>query len=141
MAAGKHNFLIEQGADFIPTVQFLTAPVDPDNAPETPGPPVDITGWDARMQVREGPNKAGGTIILDLTLGAGEIVIVAPATDGTFQIVVDAATTAALTAAQFANGAFYDFEAIDTPGVLGIAGAVYRLLEGRVKFSENVTVP
>ena len=141
MAAGKHNFLIEQGADFIPTIQFLTPPPDPIGAPETPGPPVDIVGWDARMQVREGPNKAGGTIILDLTLGAAEIAIVAPSTDGTFQVLVTAAVTAALTASQFANGAFYDFEAIDTPGVLGIAGAVYRLLEGRVKFSENVTVP
>lgn len=140
MAAGKHNFLIEQGSDFIPTIQFLTPPPDPVTAPEVPGPPVDIAGWDARMQVREGPNKAGGTIILDLTLGAAEIAIVAPSTDGTFQILVDAAATAALTAAQFADGAFYDFEAIDTPGVLGIAGAVYRLLEGRVKFSENVTV-
>ncbi len=140
MAAGKHNFLIEQGADFIPTIQFLTPPPDPVNAPETPGPPVDIVGWDARMQVRQGPNKAGGTIILDLTLGAGEIAIVAPSTDGTFQILVTDAVTAALTAAEFVNGAFYDFEAIDTPGVLGIAGAVYRLLEGRVKFSENVTV-
>jgi hypothetical protein len=140
MAAGKHNFLIEQGADFIPTIQFLTPPPDPVNAPETPGPPVDIVGWDARMQVREGPTK-GGTIILDLTLGAAEIAIVAPSTDGTFQVLVTAAVTAALTASQFANGAFYDFEAIDTPGVLGIAGAVYRLLEGRVKFSENVTIP
>jgi hypothetical protein len=140
MAAGKHNFLIEQGADFIPTIQFLTPPPDPVGAPETPGPPVDIVGWDARMQVREGPAKAGGTIILDLTLGAGEIAILSPSTDGTFQVLVTAAVTAALLETQFTNGAFYDFEAIDTPGVLGIAGAVYRLLEGRVKFSENVTV-
>lgn len=141
MSAGKHNFLIEQGADFIQTVQFLTPPVDPINAPDTPGPPVDITGWDARMQVREGPNKAGGTIILDLDITGGEISILAPASNGTFQIAVDDATTAALLASQFAQGAFHDFEAIDTPGVLGIAGAVYRLIEGSVKFSENVTVP
>ncbi len=140
MAAGKHNFLIEQGADFIQTIQFLTPPLDPINAPDTPGPPVDITGWDARMQVREGPTRSG-TIILDLTLGAGEIVIVSPATDGTFQVQVTDTVTAALLATQFANGAFHDFEAIDTPGILGIAGAVYRLIEGSVKFSENVTVP
>lgn len=141
MAAGKHNFLIEQGADFIQTIQFLTPPVDPINAPDTPGPPVDITGWDARMQVREGPDRAGGTIILDLDIVGGEISLVTPETDGTFQVAVTAAVTAALTAAQFANGAFYDFEAIDTPGILGVAGAVYRLIEGTVKFSENVTVP
>jgi len=140
MSAGKHNFLIEQGADFIQTIQFLTPPVDPINAPDTPGPPVDITSWTARMQVREDPGP-GGTIILDLDTVGGEITIVAPATDGTFQVAVTAAATAALTAAQFASGAFYDFEAVDVPGVLGIAGAVYRLIEGSVKFTENVTVP
>lgn len=140
MSAGKHNFLIEQGADFIQTIQFLTPPVDPINAPDTPGPPVDITSWTARMQVREAPGP-GGTIILDLDTAGGEITIVAPATNGTFQVAVDDTATAALTASQFASGAFYDFEAIDVPGVLGIAGAVYRLLEGTVKFTENVTVP
>lgn len=140
MSAGKHNFLIEQGADFIQTIQFLTPPVDPINAPDTPGPPVDITSWTARMQVREDPGP-GGTIILDLDTVGGEITIVAPASNGTFQVAVTAAATAALTATQFASGAFYDFEAVDVPGVLGIAGAVYRLLEGTVKFTENVTVP
>jgi hypothetical protein len=140
MAAGKHNFLIEQGADFIQTIQFLTPPLDPKNAPDTPGPPVDITGWDARMQVRESPGP-GGTIILDLDIVGGEISILTPASDGTFQVAVTDTVTAALLASQFANGAFHDFEAIDTPGVLGIAGAVYRLLEGRVTFKENVTVP
>lgn len=140
MSAGKHNFLIEQGASFIQTVQFLTPPVDPINAPDTPGPPVDITGWDARMDIRDGPTTTD-TIILSLDIVGGEISILSPPTDGTFQIAVTAAITAALTAAQFASGAFYDFEAIDTPGVLGIAGAVYRLIEGGVKFNENVTLP
>lgn len=139
MSAGKHNYTIEQGADFIETVEFHEAPVDPDNDPDTPGPPVDVTGWDARMQVRETPGP-GGTVILDLTLTGGEISI-PNGVDGIFQIAVTDTVTAALTAAQFAEGAFYDFEAIDTPGELGIAGAVYRLIEGRVKFRENVTVP
>ena len=136
MEAGKFNFLIVQGSDFIETIQFLEAPPDPLD-PDTPGPPVDVTGWSARMQVRETPGPSG-TIILDL--GASEITIPS-GTDGVFQIHVDEPTTKALTAAQFAKGAFYDFEAIDTPGVLGIAGAVYRLVEGRMKFKENVTVP
>jgi len=70
MSAGKFNFLIEQGADFIETITFLEAPVDPISDPDTPGPPVDITGWDARMQVREDPGP-GGTIILDLTVSGG----------------------------------------------------------------------
>lgn len=140
MTAGKHNFVIEQGADFIQTVQFLEPPVDPVNDPDTPGPPVDITGWDARMDIREGP-RTTDTLILGLDITGGEISILTPASDGTFQIAVTAAVTAALTEAQFANGAFYDFEAIDTPGILGVAGAVYRLIEGQVKFKINVTLP
>ena len=140
MAAGRHNFLIEQGASFIQTVQFLSPPVDPVNAPDTPGPPIDITGWDARMDIREGPMTTD-TLILGLDITGGEISILTPPTDGIFQINVTAAVTAALTAAQFSPRAFYDFEAIDTPGVLGIVGAVYRLLEGGIKFNENVTLP
>lgn len=139
MAAGKHNYLIEQGADFIETIQYLSPPVDPDNDPETPGPPIDITGWDARMQIRESPGF-GGTLIADLTTGGGEITLL-DAANGIFQVRIPEATTAAYTNAQFTPAAFYDFEAIDTPGSEGPAGAVYRLIQGRVKFDRNITVP
>lgn len=140
MAAGKHTYLIEQGADFIEVIEYLNPPVDPINAPLTPGPPIDITGWDARMQIREGSVPPGGTLIADLTTGGGEITLPGPLL-GQFQVRITTALTTLMTATQFASGAVYDFEAIDTPGSIGPAGAVYRLLQGGVKFSENVTLP
>lgn len=129
MAAGKHNFKIEQGATFDPIIQYLEPPPDPDNAPNTPGDPIDITGYDARMKVRTGSKT--GTEFLDLTIGSG--IVILDALLGKFQLDVDDATTDALTEANFVGGAFYDFEIIDT------ASKVIRLIEGTVSFSLNVT--
>jgi hypothetical protein len=131
MAAGKHNFTIEQGADFDPFITYRNPPVDPINDPDTPGAPIDITGFGARMQVRTASKN--GTIVLDLDIAGSEIVLTDPV-NGQLQIQVPAATTAALTAAQFTPIAFYDLELID------LSGRVIRLLEGTVKFSAEVTV-
>lgn len=130
MSAGKHNFRIEQGADFDPIIQFLNPPPNPDTDPDTPGDPIDITGFDARMKVRTGSKT--GTTFLDIDISGGGIIIL-DALLGQFQIQVDAATTDAMTTSQFEGGAFYDFEIID------LASRVIRLIEGSVRFSENVT--
>lgn len=130
MSAGKHDFKIEQGADFDPIIQYREPAPDPDNAPNVPGAPIDITGFDARMKARTGSKT--GTVFLDLTIGNGGIIILDAAL-GKFQIQVDAATTDALTTADFQGGAFYDFEIVDT------TGRVIRLIEGTISFSENVT--
>ncbi len=130
MSAGKHDFKIEQGADFDPIIQYREPAPDPDNAPNVPGDPIDITGFDARMKARTGSKT--GTVFLDLTIGNGGIIIL-DAVLGKFQIQVDAATTDALTNADFQGGAFYDFEIVDT------TGRVIRLIEGTISFSENVT--
>jgi hypothetical protein len=129
MAAGKHTFNIEQGATFDPIIQYLNPAPDPDNDPDTPGPPIDITGYDARMKARTGSKT--GPVFLDLTIGSG-IIILSEAL-GQFQLDVDDTATAALTEADFDGGAFYDFEIIE-PG-----GKVIRLIEGSIKFSLNVT--
>ena len=131
MAAGKHNFTIEQGADFDPIITYRNPPADPINDPDTPGAPIDITGYDARMQVRTGSKT--GTLVLDMNIGNGEIIIL-DAVNGQFQFQVDAAATAALTEAEFDPTGFYDFEIIE-PG-----GKVIRLLEGTVQLSTEVTV-
>lgn len=130
MAAGKHDFKIEQGADFDPVIQYLNPPPDPDNAPDTPGTPIDITGFDARMKVRTGSKT--GVVFIDLDIAGGGIIIL-DAVNGKFQIQLDAAATDALTTADFQGGAFYDFEIVDT------AGRVIRLIEGTISFSLNVT--
>ena len=130
MAAGKHNFTIEQGADFNPIITYRNPPPD-ENDPDTPGAPIDISGFDARMQVRTGSKT--GTIVLDMTI-ANLLIVILDGPNGQFQFDVDAVATAALTAAEFSPVAVYDFEIID------LAGVVTRLLEGSVAFSENVTV-
>jgi hypothetical protein len=130
MAAGRHNFTIEQGADFNPIITYRDPPPDP-NDPDTPGDPIDITGFTARMQVRTGSKT--GTVVLDMTTENGLIVILNGPL-GQFQFDVDAVATAALTAAEFSPLALYDFEIVD------LASVVIRLLEGAVAFSVNVTV-
>lgn len=132
MAAGKHTFKIEQGATFDPIIQYLNPAPNPDTDPDTPGAPIDITGFDARMKARTGSKT--GAVFLDLTIANTGIVILS-AVLGQFQLAVTDAVTAALTEADFDGGAFYDFEIIDT------AGKVIRLIEGSVKFSVNVTTP
>lgn len=130
MAAGKHNFTIEQGADFNPIITYRNPPPDPDD-PDTPGAPINITGFAIRMQVRTGSKT--GTLVLDMSTGGGEIVII-DALNGQFQFAVGAAATAALTPAEFSPSAFYDLEIVDGGGI------VTRLLEGNVFFSTEVTV-
>jgi len=131
MAAGKHNFKIEQGADFDPIIQYLNPPPNPDTDPDTPGAPIDITGFTARMKVRTGSKT--GVIITGLDLVTPTGIIILNASLGQFQIQVDATTTDALTTADFLGGAFYDFEIVE------VGGKVIRLIEGTVSFSENVT--
>jgi hypothetical protein len=130
MAAGKHNFKIEQGATFDPIIQYLNPAPDPDNDPDTPGAPIDITGYDARMKARTGSKT--GTVFLDLTIANTGIVILSEPL-GQFQLAVDDTTTGSMVEADFEGGAFYDFEIIDT------AGKVIRLIEGTISFSVNVT--
>lgn len=131
MAAGKHNFIIEQGSDFNPIITYRNPPADPDNDPDTPGAPINITGFTIRMQVRTGSKT--GTLVIDINTGGGGIVIT-DGPNGQFQLNVPAATTAALTASQFSPQAFYDLEIVD------LSGVVTRLLEGTVRLSEEVTV-
>lgn len=56
------------------------------------GTPYDITGWTAKMEIRE---REGGTVYATLTTTDGTIVLGGVA--GTIRLLVDAATTAAWT--------------------------------------------
>lgn len=88
-------------------------------------PPVDLTGYTARMQIRE---TLDATIILaTLTTENGGITLGGAA--GTIDLLLDAAATALL---DFTN-AVYDLELVDT------AGVVTRLLSGAVTLSKEVT--
>lgn len=54
MTAGRYDFELEQGASWTLTVQWLQpGTVNIDGTDNHDGPPVDLTGWAAAMQIRE----------------------------------------------------------------------------------------
>ena len=125
MAAGKYSFIIEQGATTNLNVQWTDAS----------GSAVDLTGYQARMQIRPGiesndvyisltsdlqPDGTG----LNLSGSNGET----PVQSGSIGIYISAYSSSLLNFTE----AYYDLELVN-----GIE--VTRLLEGRVKLSKNVT--
>lgn len=113
--AGIYHFAIDQGATLDRLITWTNAA----------GTPYDMTGWTARMQIRE---RAGGQLYASFTTEAGSIVL--GAVDGTIRIKATAAATAAWT---WKSGR-YDLELVDA------TGQVTRLLEGTVRLSLEVTV-
>lgn len=88
-------------------------------------PVVDLTGYTARMQIRDSAN--GATVLTELTTVNGKITLGGAA--GTVTLALTAAQTAALT---WVWGR-YDLEMVSAGGL------VDRLLEGRVTVSGEVT--
>lgn len=112
--AGKLNIVIEQGTTFNPVFTYS----DENNTP------IDLTGYDARMQIRS--SKTASTTIDDLTVGDG---ITLGGAAGTITLLISDTDTAAFT---FKN-AVYDLELISGSGV------VTRLLEGSVTLKTETT--
>jgi len=130
MAAGKYNFTIEQGA----TVDFEIAYADSN------GDPIDLTGYNARMQFR--PAAGSQTLYLTLSSSLGPCGTglnmsgsagINPPTSGTIGIYISAVTSSQL---DFAS-AQYDLEIASGSGDCAV---VTRLLEGSVRLSKNVTL-
>jgi len=130
MAAGKYSFTIEQGA----TVDFEISYKD------TNGDPIDLTGYQARMQLR--PSPGSNTLYLTLSssldpCGTGLNLSGSggtnPPTSGTIGIYISAISSSLL---DF-DLASYDLEISSGSGNCYI---VTRLLEGKVKLSRNVTL-
>lgn len=115
MPAAELDLTIEQGATFDKTLTWQ----DADSTP------IDITGYVARMQIRE--EKSADAVLLELTDVNGRIVLGDAA--GTIQLLINAADTEAFA---FTSGV-YDLE-LESPG-----GVVTRLVEGKVKVSLEVT--
>lgn len=116
MAAGVYDITIEQGADF--------------NLPLTwkdgTGDPIDVSGYTARMQIRE--NFDSDDYIISLTSDAGGGITLGGIL-GTVTVSISAADTATLAQVE----AVYDLE-LESPG-----GYVTRLTQGRVYISREVT--
>ena len=128
MAAGKYSFAIEQGS----TVDFEIAYKD------SAGEPIDLTDYQARMQVR--PSKGSTDVYLTLTSsysadgtglhlsGSGDLN---PPTSGTIGVFISAYTSSQLTFTE----AVYDLE-IATGSTYPI---VTRLIEGNIRLIPEVT--
>lgn len=106
--------------------------VDPLTGVEVPraGEPVDLTGYDARMMIRKSVGDAQPMLSLtkvsELTPTTSGITIDGPA--GLITVQMSAAATTAL-----AGSGVYDVELVNP------VGFVYRILQGKVRLSREVT--
>lgn len=130
MAAGRYSFVIEQGA----TVDFQVAYTDSN------GDPVDLTNYQARMQIRPSVGSSQIYITLSSSLdpcGTGLNMSgssgINPPTSGTIGVYISAASSSQLS---FTQGV-YDLEIASGSGNCYV---VTRLLEGQVQLSPNVTL-
>lgn len=113
MIPGKYNIVCPQGATFSQQLTWIIG--------ETP---VDLTGYTARMQVRE---KHTSTIYnLNLTTENGGITL--GGDEGTILITIDANDTGDLVAKEYV----YDLE-------LDSGGEVTRIIEGKFIVTPEVT--
>lgn len=131
MAAGRYSFVIEQGTTINFEIQYKDAN----------GNPIDLTGYQGRLQIR--PNYADDTNTIYLTLssslnadGTGLNFSGSsgnkPPTSGSIGIYIASCTSSAL---DF-NQALYDLEISSGSGDCPYT---IRLLEGQVKLSKEVT--
>tara|TARA_E500000178_G_C17029989_1_gene760087 strand:+ start:22 stop:360 length:339 start_codon:yes stop_codon:yes gene_type:complete len=111
MAAGKHNFTLEQGATF-----------DRQITVQENNQALNLTGYSVRMQMRSTHDSS--TIALTFTT-----TVASPATEGKINLIATATDTAAIEEGIYV----YDLE-IESSG-----GSVTRLLEGQVTVSPEVT--
>ena len=125
MAAGKYSFIIEQGATTNLNVQWTN----------NSGSAVDLTGYQARMQIRPGIEASDVYISLSSSLSPdgtglnlngsdGETSL----TSGSIGIYISAYSSSLLNFTE----AYYDLEMVN-------GREVTRLLEGKVRLSKNVT--
>lgn len=125
MPAGKYSFVIEQGSTTTFEIQYK------DNT----NTPINLSGYGARMQVRSDVNSS--TILLTLSSslqpdGTGLNMSgsngTTPVQSGSIGLYISAATSSNLNFGE----AVYDLE-------IHSGNVVYRILEGCVKLSKEVT--
>lgn len=113
MIPGKYNMVCPQGSTFN---KMLTYSID--------GTPVNLTGYTARMQVREKYTSTSAQVTI--TTENSGIVLDAPM--GEIQLNVSASATAALAAKEYV----YDLELVNN-------GVVTRIIEGKFIVTPEVT--
>lgn len=123
MTAATKDLKIEQGATYRLPFQWCAK-----NSDGSVGAPHDITGWSARMQIRE--KLTSEDVMVDATSDNGLLVLGGADGRVTIQLTEDA------TMALVKNGV-YDLELVDPNQPPGLG--TYRLLEGKVTVVKNVT--
>ena len=127
MAAGNYTFTIEQGA----TTDFQI------DWKDSNGDPVDLTYYQARMQIRS-TYGSSGTLYATLSssmdsdgtgLNVSGSYSAYPPTSGSIGVIISAASSSNFT---FSEGV-YDLEMVS-------GSTVTRLLQGKVKVSKEVTI-
>ena len=122
--AQTYNIQLDQGSTY--TMSVLYEEPDPTGAPGNV--PIDITGYEARMQVREGVDATA--VLAEFTSSpAAGLAVDGPA--GTVELTVTSEQTAAYT---FIN-AVYDLEIYDG----SLPPVVVRLIQGRFLVNQEVT--
>lgn len=116
--AGLYNITCQQGATFQRQLTWTDPARDAYN----------LTGYTARMQVRDNVSSNTIVIALSTTAGSGGTITLG-GTAGTVDLLIPAANTTTLTAGQYV----YDLELVSGGGV------VTRLLEGNFKVTAEVT--
>ena len=125
MSAGRYDITVEQGATFDLPLRYKTPA----------GTAVNLTGYSAKMQVREAPASAVFVEFNSQLTANGFIFLTGSpenredGANGNVRVYMTAANTAAMP--RFAGR--YDLELRDT------AGYVIRLLEGQFKIEPEIT--
>ena len=115
MAAGNYDILIEQGATFLFNITYKNSA----------GTPINLTGYTARMQVRQ--KYSSPTTLLSFTSAGGNIVLGGAA--GTIAVTGSADATAGVAPCC----GVYDLELISPSGI------VTRLVSGVANITPEVT--
>ena len=131
MVAVKRDLYIEQGASFIEPFQWCRN----DGTEDAPvvGDPYDLTGYEARMQVRK---KQHMPAKVDATTANGKIVLGKDPETGAVDLATGWITILLSdedTDLLDSKTMLYDLEVVDPTGF------VYRLLEGSITVSPNIT--
>lgn len=117
--AAKHRLKIEQGSTFARTFRLK----------DSVGNYIDLTGYSARMQVRQ--SHSATTAIVDIDSGSkGGVEVEPDSTQGAIKITLTATETAQLTAPL---AGVWDLE------IVSGGGEVTRVLEGAVRITPEVT--